>query len=113
MPRRQSLERNLNNSNDLNPRKKMNKQENNKNIYTCPICFDLISEATITRCGHTFCHKCIQKSIDINKQCPRCNAQISEDQTFPNFLLNELISKYLMEQVSYDINAYKHSYQYA
>ena len=34
--------------------------KNDKNMdYVCPICFDLISEAHITRCGHTFCYSCL------------------------------------------------------
>ncbi|XP_070504052.1 E3 ubiquitin-protein ligase COP1-like [Chironomus tepperi] len=106
MPRRQSLERNPSNSSDLNPRKKMNKEKDikksttttNLSQFLCPICFSTICEATITRCGHTFCNKCIQKSIDINKSCPKCNSTLTTDQIFPNFLLNELISKHLMEQ---------------
>lgn len=62
------------------------------------VCFDLINEATITRCGHTYCSKCIQKSIEANKKCPKCNQSLTSEQTFPNFLLNELISKYTLEQ---------------
>lgn len=29
----------------------------------CPICFDEVTEATITSCGHIFCLECIQQSI--------------------------------------------------
>lgn len=32
-----------------------------KNDFTCPICFEIIEEASITRCGHTFCYQCILK----------------------------------------------------
>lgn len=66
--------------------------------FSCPVCFEVISEATITRCGHTYCSKCIQRSIEINKKCPKCNQSLTSDQTFPNFLLNELITKYTLEQ---------------
>ena len=74
MPRRQSV---YGNSSSLseNPRKKMNSQTSSKNPnphFSCPICFELISEATITKCGHTYCSKCIQKSIEISKKCPKC-----------------------------------------
>lgn len=100
MPRRQSLSGNSSNLSE-NPRKKMNKDPNSSKTsihFSCPICFELISEATITRCGHTYCSKCIQKSIEMNKKCPKCNQTLTSDQTFPNFLLNELISKYTQEQ---------------
>lgn len=78
------------------------KQSNLLPHFSCPICFELINEATITRCGHTYCSKCIQKSIEINKKCPKCNQSLTTEQTFPNFLLNELISKYTLEQQEKD-----------
>lgn len=67
-----------------------------KNVdFLCPICFDLIVEAHITRCGHTFCHHCIIKSIEALKRCPKCNSSLlSAEHIFPNYLLGELISKY-------------------
>lgn len=67
-----------------------------KNVdFLCPICFDIIIEAHITRCGHTFCYQCINYSIDTCKRCPKCNAPLtSSDQIFPNYLLGELIAKY-------------------
>lgn len=99
MPRRQSLGGNSSNASG-NPRKKMNKDSSGvcNPHFSCPVCFELISEATITRCGHTYCSKCIQKSIEINKKCPKCNQSLTSDQTFPNYLLNELISKFTLEQ---------------
>lgn len=73
----------------------------NKNSFahlSCPICFETISEATITKCGHSYCSRCIQKSIECNKKCPKCNQSLTIQETFPNFILNELISKYNQEQ---------------
>ena len=61
----------------------------------CPVCFNLIQEAYITKCGHTFCYGCIIKSIETLKRCPKCNASITnEEMIFPNFLLNDLIKKH-------------------
>lgn len=70
-----------------------------KNVdFLCPICFDLIVEAHITRCGHTFCHNCIIKSIEALKRCPKCNSSLlSAEHIFPNYLLGELISKYRLK----------------
>lgn len=63
--------------------------------FLCPICFELIVEAHITRCGHTFCYRCILKSIEIFKRCPKCSSTIaSADHVFPNCLLDELITKH-------------------
>ncbi|RLU25395.1 hypothetical protein DMN91_001551 [Ooceraea biroi] len=68
--------------------------EDKSNDYMCPICFDLIDTAYITRCGHTFCHNCIVKCLEIKDRCPKCSFTLSEQDIFPNFLLDELVSKY-------------------
>lgn len=60
----------------------------------CPVCFELIKEAYVTRCGHSFCHACIAKSVELHRRCPKCGAALaSHDHIFPNFLLNELVAK--------------------
>lgn len=76
----------------------------NKNVdFLCPICFDLIIEAHITHCGHTFCHRCILKSVELFKRCPKCSNTIaSADQVFPNYLLDELIAKYKIKMQIHD-----------
>lgn len=68
--------------------------EDKSNDYMCPICFDLIDTAYITRCGHTFCHHCIVKCLEIKDRCPKCSFTLKEQDIFPNFLLDELVSKY-------------------
>lgn len=39
----------------------------------CPVCFELLEEAHITRCGHTFCYRCIAKSLESSGRCPKCS----------------------------------------
>ncbi|KAK7573619.1 hypothetical protein V9T40_010810 [Parthenolecanium corni] len=69
--------------------------EDKTNDFLCPICFDVIEAAHITRCGHTFCYRCILKALEVNHRCPKCSFALAGiEHTFPNFLLNELISKY-------------------
>lgn len=69
--------------------------EDRNNDFLCPICFDIIEEAYITKCGHSFCFKCILKSLEQSNRCPKCNFTLeSKEQIFPNFLLNELILKH-------------------
>ncbi len=69
--------------------------EDKTNDFLCPICFDIIEEAHITRCGHTFCYRCIAKALELNHRCPKCSFALAGiEHTFPNFLLNELIAKY-------------------
>lgn len=63
--------------------------------FLCPVCFDLIREPTLTRCGHSFCYVCIFKSIGSFQRCPKCNTSLtSATHIFPNRLLGELIAKY-------------------
>ncbi|KAJ8666879.1 hypothetical protein QAD02_008541 [Eretmocerus hayati] len=68
--------------------------EDKNSDYLCPICFETIEEAHVTRCGHTFCYKCIVKSLEALGRCPKCNINLTQQEIFPNFLLNELIAKY-------------------
>lgn len=76
----------------------MNSVEEKNSEYQCPICFHLIEEAHITRCGHTFCYACISKTIETIGRCPKCNyALASIEHIIPNFLLNELIGKHKMK----------------
>lgn len=75
-----------------------------KNLdFHCPICLDLIIEAHITRCGHTFCFRCISKSVEMFKRCPKCSYTIATcDQIFPNYLLDELIIKFRLKKKLHD-----------
>ncbi|XP_035453808.2 E3 ubiquitin-protein ligase COP1 [Spodoptera frugiperda] len=60
----------------------------------CPVCFELIDEAYVTRCGHSFCYACISKAVELHRRCPKCGAALaSRDHIFPNFLLNEVVAR--------------------
>lgn len=60
----------------------------------CPVCFEVIEEAYVTRCGHSFCFTCISKAVELHHRCPKCGATLaSRDHIFPNFLLNEVVAK--------------------
>ncbi|XP_058017527.1 uncharacterized protein LOC131187273 isoform X2 [Ahaetulla prasina] len=64
------------------------------NSWLTPICFDMIEEAYMTKCGHSFCYKSIHQSLEDNKRCPKCNYVVDNiDHLYPNFLVNELILK--------------------
>ncbi|XP_044005303.1 E3 ubiquitin-protein ligase COP1-like [Aphidius gifuensis] len=77
--------------------------EDKNNDYLCPICFEVINEAHITRCGHTYCYQCIIKTIDTTGRCPKCSFILSQQDIFPNFLLNELVSKYRMKIKGFEL----------
>ncbi|KAK2709958.1 E3 ubiquitin-protein ligase COP1-like [Artemia franciscana] len=64
------------------------------NEFLCPICFEIIEEAFVTICGHSFCYGCITESLETSDRCPKCNFVFQcQKKIFPNFLLNELIAK--------------------
>ncbi|XP_012681882.1 E3 ubiquitin-protein ligase COP1 [Clupea harengus] len=72
----------------------INSYEDKSNDFVCPICFEMIEEAHMTKCGHSFCYKCIRQSLEDSNRCPKCNYIIDNvDQLYPNFLVNELILK--------------------
>lgn len=76
--------------------------EEKNSDFSCPVCFSLIEEAHITKCGHTYCYACIVKSIEIQKRCPKCNFALNSDEIFPNFLLNDLIKKHKIRINGYE-----------
>ncbi|KAK6460169.1 hypothetical protein DFJ63DRAFT_264230 [Scheffersomyces coipomensis] len=54
----------------------------------CPVCFDEMTEATATSCGHMFCLECIQQSLSSSNArgqvrrhgvglCPLCRKQVT------------------------------------
>nr|XP_046489304.1 E3 ubiquitin-protein ligase COP1-like isoform X1 [Neodiprion pinetum]XP_046489305.1 E3 ubiquitin-protein ligase COP1-like isoform X1 [Neodiprion pinetum] len=70
--------------------------EDKNNDYLCPICIEVMNEPHITRCGHTFCYPCIINSLEVNGRCPKCSFTLTQQDIFPNFVLNDLIAKYKM-----------------
>ena len=67
---------------------------------TCSICGDLFTDPKTIPCLHTFCKRCIEKSIESNKKmasivcCPLCRAPLPRDDmsSVPtNFTINRLV----------------------
>nr|CAH7714422.1 unnamed protein product [Callosobruchus chinensis] len=85
------------------PRPTSNAPFDDKNAdFLCPVCFNLIEEAHVTKCGHTYCYNCITKSIETQKRCPKCSSNLRVDDIFPNFLLNDLIKKHKLRVNGYE-----------
>eukprot|EP00741_Cyanophora_paradoxa_P005192 tig00000852_g5032.t1 len=60
----------------------------------CPICFQLLTDAFITSCGHSYCFSCISRHLSQRSDCPTCGrAPLTKDNVFPNFALNKLLAK--------------------
>jgi len=71
---------------------------NQDSELSCPICFEIISVAHVTKCGHSFCQNCISKALESMHRCPKCNTpcNLAKD-VFPNFTLNQIIEKFKEE----------------
>ncbi|KAL4562992.1 hypothetical protein LXL04_027023 [Taraxacum kok-saghyz] len=59
----------------------------------CPICMQIIKDAFLTSCGHSFCYLCIVTHLQNKNDCPSCASYLTTNQIFPNFLLNKLLMK--------------------
>ena len=58
----------------------------------CPICFETMEDAFLTRCGHNFCYTCIVTHLKNRNNCPSCAQYLTIDQLLPNFLLTKVMS---------------------
>ncbi|XVF27967.1 hypothetical protein REPUB_Repub14bG0154900 [Reevesia pubescens] len=59
----------------------------------CPICMQIIKDAFLTACGHSFCYMCIFTHLRNKSDCPCCSHYLTNNHIFPNFLLNKLLKK--------------------
>ncbi|XP_053330018.1 LON peptidase N-terminal domain and RING finger protein 3 [Spea bombifrons] len=44
----------------------------------CPLCMRLLYEPITTICGHTYCLKCLERSLDHSPNCPLCKKDLCE-----------------------------------
>lgn len=56
----------------------------------CPICMQIIKDAFLTACGHSFCYMCIITHLQNKTNCPCCGVYLSSNQLFPNRLLEKV-----------------------
>ncbi|ESQ51886.1 hypothetical protein EUTSA_v10016348mg [Eutrema salsugineum] len=66
----------------------------------CPICMQIIKDAFLTACGHSFCYMCIITHLRHKSDCPCCSQHLTNNQLYPNFLLDKLLKKTSARQVS-------------
>ncbi|XP_041990902.1 E3 ubiquitin-protein ligase COP1-like isoform X1 [Salvia splendens] len=59
----------------------------------CPICMQIIKDAFLTACGHSFCYMCIVTHLQNKSDCPCCSHFLTANHLYPNFLLNKLLMK--------------------
>ncbi|KAL8506811.1 hypothetical protein ACS0TY_017630 [Phlomoides rotata] len=70
----------------------------------CPICMQIINDAFLTSCGHSFCYMCIVTHLQNKSDCPCCAEFLTPSQLFPNFLLNKLLKKTSARQLSKSVS---------
>ncbi|KAM9584816.1 LON peptidase N-terminal domain and RING finger protein 2 [Trichechus inunguis] len=72
--------------------------------FECSLCMRLLFQPVTTPCGHMFCRKCFECSLDRASHCPLCKETLSEFLLSRNFnittLAEELISQYLSDDLS-------------
>ncbi|RVW23264.1 E3 ubiquitin-protein ligase COP1 [Vitis vinifera] len=56
----------------------------------CPICMQIIKDAFLTACGHSFCYMCIITHLQNKSDCPCCGVYLTNNQLFPNRLLDKV-----------------------
>lgn len=56
----------------------------------CPICMQIVKDAFLTACGHSFCYMCIITHLSNKSDCPCCAQSLCKNQLFPNFLLDKV-----------------------
>lgn len=66
----------IENNNEMEILITSNNKEVNKETELCPICYELVPSVK-TLCGHSFCKKCLYKSLQKNDNCPYCRQKIS------------------------------------
>ncbi|KAK3005857.1 hypothetical protein RJ639_015842 [Escallonia herrerae] len=66
----------------------------------CPICMQVIKDAFLTACGHSYCYMCIVTHLHNKSDCPCCGHSLTTNQLFPNFLLDKLLKKSSVCQIS-------------
>ncbi|XP_059307179.1 E3 ubiquitin-protein ligase COP1-like isoform X1 [Lycium ferocissimum] len=66
----------------------------------CPICMQIIKDAFLTACGHSFCYMCIVTHLQNKSDCPCCSHYLTTKHLYPNFLLNKLLMKRSARQIA-------------
>ena len=71
----------------------------------CPICMDKLKEnnLTITKCGHKFCHTCLDSHSYKDNKCPICRTDMEtkKKKTLCNCAIIESVSESLRESNPY------------
>ncbi len=61
----------------------------------CPVCFDLMREAQMIPCGHSFCRECLEAALSLSHVCPKCGCRLDRTAAvgLPNYALDQMAKK--------------------
>jgi hypothetical protein len=71
-------------SNHLVFEKLLTKKTIHDEHFQCVLCYTTLIEPKLTKCGHTFCKKCIHESLLYRTACPVCKADLKDTSFIPN-----------------------------
>ncbi|XP_011000702.1 PREDICTED: E3 ubiquitin-protein ligase COP1-like [Populus euphratica] len=78
-------------------------EELDKDMF--PICMQIIKDASVTSCGHSFLMPVEAKDCN---DCPCCAHYLTYNHNFPNVLLNKLLERTYARQVAKTASPYEH-----
>ena len=64
---------------------------------TCSLCLDIFAvPVKVTRCGHSFCAKCLTGMTELTWPCPKCRIvqYQTPDQLSRNYCLEPIVEKF-------------------
>jgi len=67
---------------------------NLSNIFEDPIDFEVMENAMITKCGHSFSDRTVRDWLKEHNHCPLCNEELLESELKPNYALRNAITRY-------------------
>lgn len=71
-----------------------------ENALHCEICKEFYDTPMITSCSHTFCSKCIRTALSTDGRCPACRAQDQASKLRNNYVLQEIVARFLVARPS-------------
>lgn len=58
--------------------------------FLCPICMEVMKDAFLALCGHSFCYMCIVTHLRDKSDCPSCGRCLTVKCLYPNFPLDRV-----------------------
>eukprot|EP01087_Luapelamoeba_hula_P002003 TRINITY_DN1177_c1_g1_i1.p1 TRINITY_DN1177_c1_g1~~TRINITY_DN1177_c1_g1_i1.p1 ORF type:complete len:384 (+),score=88.39 TRINITY_DN1177_c1_g1_i1:174-1325(+) len=71
-------------------------------LFEDPITFEIMENATVAGCGHSFSESTIKEYVRDEGKCPLCNKTLAVTDLMPNYKLREAITQYQQYKASQD-----------